>query len=84
MGPEHSDIPRAVSRNYFDRMCSDKVVIDADGLMSELQHATGAQITRAWVKKLDDVGHKCVVIPKGSSHIYDNMCVDSLPLNEHS
>ena len=76
MGPEHSDIPRAISSDYFDRMCPDKTMIDANGLMSELQHATGAQITRAWVKKLD-IGHKCVVIPKGSSRIYNYMCVDS-------
>ena len=73
MGPEHPDIPRAVSRDYFDQICPNKVVIDANGLMWELQRATGAQITRAWVKKIDDIGHRCIVIPKGSNHIYDNM-----------
>lgn len=73
MGPEHPGIPRAVSREHFDRVCSDKLIIDADDLKWELQHATGAQITRAWVKRLDAIGHRCVVIPKESGHIYDNM-----------
>jgi hypothetical protein len=69
MGPEHSDISRALSRDYFDRMCSDKVVIDADALMSELQHATGAQITRAWVKKSDDRSQMCCDSQRKQSHL---------------
>ncbi|KAF8325499.1 hypothetical protein F5887DRAFT_1202146 [Amanita rubescens] len=73
MGPEYPGIPRAVSREYFNRVCSDKLIIDTDGLKWELQHATGAQITRAWVQKLDAIGHRCIVIPKESSHIYDNI-----------
>ncbi|KAK2465484.1 hypothetical protein APHAL10511_002376 [Amanita phalloides] len=73
IGSEHPDVPRAVSKEFFNEVCPDKFVVDANAMKSELEGATGDQTTRAWVMKLRDVGHRCVEIPKGSSHIFDNV-----------
>ncbi|KAF8622521.1 hypothetical protein AX15_006960 [Amanita polypyramis BW_CC] len=71
MGPDHADVPRAVSREYFDNICPNKFEVDTDSVERKLLQPTGNQITQAWTKKLEAVKDRCVVVPKGSEQVFN-------------
>ncbi|KAF8625518.1 hypothetical protein AX17_006830 [Amanita inopinata Kibby_2008] len=71
MGGGNKDVPRAVSKEYFDVVCPEKTVINGDKMKKRLEGATAGEIVSAWVKELDSVGDRCIEIEKGTGQIFD-------------
>ncbi|KAH9848890.1 hypothetical protein C2E23DRAFT_738450 [Lenzites betulinus] len=62
----------AVSRDYFEQVCPDKVTIWRGDVQSGLSQPLNAQaITNAWLSKLARIDDPCVQSEKASGQLYD-------------
>ncbi|KAI0820210.1 hypothetical protein BC628DRAFT_1413254 [Trametes gibbosa] len=72
--PAGSNAPLAVSRDYFEQVCPDKVTLwrgDVQGGLSEPYNVQA--ITDAWLSKLEGINDPCVQTEKASGQLYDFM-----------
>lgn len=68
----HSDVPRAVSRNYYNEVCTERVIINSAEVRSTLQTSPTAQETLdAWVAKLTSMDDRCVEIMIDTPQLFD-------------
>ncbi|PFH46472.1 hypothetical protein AMATHDRAFT_51022 [Amanita thiersii Skay4041] len=80
LGPEIKDIPRAISRDYFNQVCTERTLIRGEEVKNHLPNdATASQIVDAWVQKLNEVNSTCIEITRGSAQIFDYLCVLLIP-----
>ncbi|KDQ62949.1 hypothetical protein JAAARDRAFT_202479 [Jaapia argillacea MUCL 33604] len=65
------EAPRAVSKEYFDRVCPHPKIIHSDEVLSQLPpDATASQILQGWVEKLDSIEDRCVEVDSQSRQIF--------------
>ncbi|KAI0780428.1 hypothetical protein BD413DRAFT_464442 [Trametes elegans] len=63
---------RAISRDYFEKICPDKLTIHRDEVQKHLANPSNAQVvTDAWLARLADVQDPCVESHKESGQLYD-------------
>ena len=58
-----NDAPRAVMKDYFDRVCPHTLVLDHEALLSRLpSNYTARTLVDAWVELLNSTPERCVEI----------------------
>lgn len=71
LGP-HSNVPRAVSREYFYKVCPNPTVIHPSEVkVKEIPDYTAAQTLDAWVEKINSIEDRCIEIPKDTDRLFD-------------
>lgn len=63
--PQGDDAPRAVMKDYFDKVCPKALVLDHEALISRLgpDYSAGTLVD-AWVELLRSIPERCVEIKK--------------------
>ena len=63
--PQGDDTPRAVMKDYFDKVCPKTLVLDHKALISSLPSDYSAgMVTDAWVELLNSTPERCVEVTK--------------------
>ncbi|KAF9244158.1 hypothetical protein BU15DRAFT_86106 [Melanogaster broomeanus] len=66
--------PRAVSREYYEKVCPNSTLIDSWTINEHLRHdpdVPASQIFDLWVEKLDSMNDSCVEMQRGSFQIFE-------------
>jgi hypothetical protein len=74
--PSASSSPRAVSIEYWSKICPSerRIVLDVDAVNRELdfpQDPDGVLVLERWAEKLKAIPESCIEIPYTSKHIID-------------
>ncbi|ESK93147.1 ATP:ADP antiporter [Moniliophthora roreri MCA 2997] len=64
-------IPRAVSSEYFYKVCQERTVIHTEDVKSALTTGDGVTILQTWVDKINSIEDRCIEIYHDSNHIFD-------------
>lgn len=81
--PDAREVPRAVSRNYFEQQCpeEERTYIDSDSVNDEsirYDNNMGAQaMFDRWVDRLSGETARCIEITQDSPQLFDIWCVSS-------
>lgn len=70
--------PRAVSREYFQKVCPNATIIDSLSINEHLRldpDVSASQIFDKWVEKLNSINDPCVEISRDSFQIFEIWCV---------
>lgn len=73
--PDGGDVPRAVSKNYFQEVCPNRTIIDTEDVIEEKsrydENVGSSYIFDKWVEKLNAIQDPCVEILQSSLQVFD-------------
>ncbi len=69
-GPE-SDVPRAVSLEFFREQCPEPLVLTTNAVKDRLGSAEASEILQTWIKEIDAIPDRCVEFERDTPHIFD-------------
>lgn len=70
---DNSNVPRAVSREYFNRVCpeSERTVLNTQDIQKTLDsEATVSQIVDRWAAELKSIDSRCVELSRDSPALF--------------
>lgn len=71
--------PRAVHKEYFNKVCPNPTIVASDSVVSEHlrydNNVPASQIFDLWVDKLNSINDPCVEIQLDSPQLFDIWCV---------
>ncbi|TRM65456.1 hypothetical protein BD626DRAFT_488840 [Schizophyllum amplum] len=73
LGSDSHHIPRAVSREYFYKACSEVKIIRSDEVKDTFhgREPSAKELMDAWVAKIDSMEDRCIEIEKNSMQLFD-------------
>ncbi|KIY44977.1 hypothetical protein FISHEDRAFT_50228 [Fistulina hepatica ATCC 64428] len=69
-GPD-SNVPRAVSQEFFRKVCPEPTIIFSEEVKDTLINPTASEVMNAWVKKINSMEDRCIEIEKDSGQLFD-------------
>ncbi|PBK59047.1 hypothetical protein ARMSODRAFT_967214 [Armillaria solidipes] len=69
-GPE-SDVPRAVSLEFFREQCPEPLVLTTNAVKDRLGNAEASEILQTWIKEINAIPDRCVEFERDTQHIFD-------------
>ena len=78
MGPDDTDVPRAVSLDYFNEVCpkEERYILNGNDVKRGLPWDPPARVIfNALLEKVYATDARCIEIPRGTEQIFDYMYV---------
>lgn len=64
-------VPRAVSKEYFYKVCPKSTIIRTDEIKGSLGGASASVVVDTWVKELNSIEDECVEFHKTTPQVFD-------------